>query len=217
MTPSWTQVGPFKPIFRPSFSDHLSNSISDFILDRFRTPNQPQNQSKINQQILPKSTYKQVLFQLPLRSNFEDNLLFKQNGRCSKIVPKPYVFVCFLDIRSCQQKQTRDMQRIQKSSKTTSKINELFVEIKWIFNHVCHRFPSPKFGRLGGGLGLDCGSDFRPIWGQKRRPNGIKKSSRKKMPTWAPTWPQEASQNGRMNRRRGRRRGPRSPLDRFYA
>ena len=71
------------------------------ILDRFRTQNRLQNQSKINQKILPKSTYKQVLFQLHLRSNFEDNLMFKQNGRCAKIVPKPSVFVCFLDIRSC--------------------------------------------------------------------------------------------------------------------
>ena len=34
-------------------------------------------------------------------------------------------FVCFLDIRSCQPKQTRDMQRIEKSSKTMSK-NQLF-------------------------------------------------------------------------------------------
>ena len=153
------------------------------ILDRFRTLNRLQNQSKINQKILPKSTYKQVLFQLHLRSNFEDNLMFKQNGRCSKIVPKPNVFVCFLDIRSCQRKQTRDMQRIQKSSKTTSKINDFFIEIKCIFDHFWHRFPSPKFGRLGEGLGLDFGLDFRPCWGPKRRPNGIKKSSRKKMPT----------------------------------
>ena len=42
-----------------------------------------------------------------------------------KIVPKPCVFVCFLDIRSCQPKQTRDMQRIEKSPKTMSK-NQLF-------------------------------------------------------------------------------------------
>ena len=87
--------------------------------------NRLQNQSKINQKILPKSTYKQVLLQLHLRSNFEDNLMFKQNGRCSKIVPKPTVFACFLDIRSCQPKQTRDMQRIEKSPKTMSK-NQLF-------------------------------------------------------------------------------------------
>ena len=65
------------------------------IFDRFWTLNRLQNQSKINQKILPKSTYKQVLFQLHLRSNFEDNLMFKQNGRCSKIVPTPSVFVCF--------------------------------------------------------------------------------------------------------------------------
>ena len=39
-------------------------------------------------------------------------------------------FVCFLDIRSCQRKQTRDMQRIQNSSKTTSKINELEVQLE---------------------------------------------------------------------------------------
>ena len=127
--PTWPHlgphVGPYKPFFCYHFSDHLSNSISDLILDRFRTPNQPQNQSKIDQHFLPKSTYKQVLFQLPLRSNFEANLMFKQNGRCSKIVPKPNVFVCFLDIRSCQPKQTRDMQRIEKSPKTMSK-NQLF-------------------------------------------------------------------------------------------
>ena len=103
------------------------------IFDRFWTLNRLQNQSKINQKILPKSTYKQVLFQLHLRSNFEDNLMFKQNGPCSKIVPKPSVFVCFLDIRSCQRKQTRDMQRIQKSSKTTSKINEWGVQVGVIF------------------------------------------------------------------------------------
>ena len=153
------------------------------ILDRFRTLNRLQNQSKINQTNLPKSTYQQVLFQLHLRSNFEDNLMFKQNGRCSKIVPKPSVFACFLDIRSCQRKQTRDMQRIQKSSNAASKINDFFIETKSIFNHFCHRFPSPKFGRLGEGLGLDFGFDFRPCWGPKRRPNGIKKSARKIMPT----------------------------------
>ena len=163
----------------------LSNFALVFgsIFDRFWTLNRPQNQSKINQKILPKSTYKQVLFQLHLRSNFEDNLMFKQNGRCSKIVPKPVVFVCFLDIRSCQQKQTRDMQRIQKSSKTISNINDFSIEIKSIFDHFWHRFPSPKFGRLGEGLGLDFGFDFRPCWGPKRHPNGIKKSPCKKMPT----------------------------------
>ena len=52
-----------------------------------------------------------------------------------------------------------------------------------IFDHFWHRFPNPKFGRLGEGLGLDFGLDFRPCWGPKRRPNGIKKSSRKKVPT----------------------------------
>ena len=127
--PTWPhlgpQVGPYKPVFCLSFSDHLSNSISDLILEGFRTPNRCQNRSKINQKILPKSTYKPVLFQLHLQSNFEDNLMFKQNGRFSKIVPKPNVFACFLDIRSCQPKQTRDMQRIEKSPKTMSK-NQLF-------------------------------------------------------------------------------------------
>ena len=124
-SPTWPhlgpQVGPYKPFFCPSFSDHRSNSISDLILDRFRTPNRPQNRSKINQRFLPKSSYKQVLFQLHLRSTFEDNLMFKQNGRFSKIVPKPDVFVCFFDIRSCKSKQTRDMQRIEKSPKTYKK------------------------------------------------------------------------------------------------
>ena len=153
------------------------------IFDRFWTLNRLQNQSKINQKILPKSTYKQALFQLHLRSNFEDNLMFKQNGRCSKIVPKPSVFACFLDIRSCKPKQTRDMQRIENSPKTCQKINDFSIEIKRIFDHFWQRFPSPKFGRLGEGLGLDFGLDFRPCWGPKRRPNGIKKSSRKKVPT----------------------------------
>ena len=127
--PTWPhlgpQVGPYKPIFCPSFSDQLSISISDLILERFRTPHRCQNRSKINQKILPKSTYKPVLFQLHLQSNFEDNLMFKQNGRFSKIGPKPNVFAGFLDIRSCQPKQTRDMQRIEKSPKTMSK-NQLF-------------------------------------------------------------------------------------------
>ena len=97
--PTWPhlgpQVGPYKPIFCPSLSDHISNSISNLILDRFQTLNRPQNQSKINQKILPKSSNKQVLFQLHLRSNFEDNLMFKQNCRCSKIIQKNmflYVF-----------------------------------------------------------------------------------------------------------------------------
>ena len=62
-------------------------------------------------------------------------------------------------------------------------INDFSIEIKLIFDHFWHRFPSPKFGRLGEGLGLDFGLDFRPCWGPKRRPNGIKKSSRKKVPT----------------------------------
>jgi len=97
MTPSCTHVGPYNHLFCPSFSDHLSNSISDLILDQFRTPNRPQNQSKIDQKFLPKSSYKQILFQLHLRSNSGDNLMFKQNGRCSKIVPKPDVFCMFFN------------------------------------------------------------------------------------------------------------------------
>ena len=46
---------------------------------------------------------------------------------------KTWCFACVFDIRSCQSKQTRDMQRIQTSSKTTSNINEFFIEIKCIF------------------------------------------------------------------------------------
>ena len=113
---------------RPNFA-----LVFGSMFDRFWTLNRLQNQSKVNQTILPKSTYKQALFQLHLRSNFEENLMFKQNGRCAKIVPKHSVFVCFLNIRSCQRKQTRDMQRIQKSSKTTSKINEWWVQVGVIF------------------------------------------------------------------------------------
>ena len=116
--------------------------------------------------------------------------MFQQNGELSKIVPKPDVFVGFLNMRSCQPKQTRDMQRIQTWSKTTSKINNFFIEITCIFDHFWHRFPSPKFERLGEGLGLDFGFDFRPCWGPKRRPKGIKKSSRKKVPTEAQHEPQ---------------------------
>ena len=37
---------------------------------------------------------------------------------------------------------------------------------------------------------LDFGFDFGTCWGPKRRPNGIKASSRKKMPTWAQHKPQ---------------------------
>jgi hypothetical protein len=85
-------------------------------------------------------------------------------------------FVCFLTIRSCQRKQIRDMQRMQKSSKNTSKINDFFIDIKCIFDHFRRRFSSPKFERLGEGLGPDFGLDFRPCWGPKQRPNGIKKS-----------------------------------------
>ena len=107
-------AGPYKPYCRPSFSDHRSNSISDLILDRFRNPDRPQNRSKIDQKCPPKSSYKQVLFQLHLRTNFEDNLMFKQNGRFSKIVPKHNVYCMFSNIRACQPKTTRDMQRIEK-------------------------------------------------------------------------------------------------------
>ena len=96
----------------------------------------------------------------------------------------------FLDIRSCQRKQTRDTKHIHKSSNNTFKIDYFLIEIKLVFDHFWHRFSSPKFGRLGEGLGLDFGLDFRPCWGPKRRPNGIKKSSRKKMPTWAQHEPQ---------------------------
>ena len=62
--------------------------------------------------------------------------------------------------------------------------NQLFsIEIQFIVAYFWHRFPSPKFKRLGEGLGLDFGFDFRPCWGPKRRPNGIKKTTRKKVPT----------------------------------
>ena len=62
-----------------------------------------------------------------------------------------------------------------------------FIEIKFIFDHFRRRFSSQKFGRLGEGLGLDFGFDFRR---PKPRPKGIKKTSRKKMPTWAQHEPQ---------------------------
>ena len=64
--PTWPhlgpQVGPCKPIFCPSFSDHLSKSISDLILERFRNPNRCQNRSKISQKILPKSIWNKSYF-----------------------------------------------------------------------------------------------------------------------------------------------------------
>ena len=119
------------PSFALLFPITFPTRFPTSFLNRFRTPNRFQNQSKNNQKFLPNSDYKQVLFQLHLRSNFEDNLMFKQNGRFSKIVPKPTVFVCFLDIRSCQPKQTRDMQRIDKSSNAISKIHDFCIEGKF--------------------------------------------------------------------------------------
>ena len=79
--------------------------------------NVPQNRAKIYKKCLPKSSYKQALFQLHLRSDFEDNLMFKQNGRFSISLQKTYVVASCLSICSCQPKQTRDMQRIQTLSK----------------------------------------------------------------------------------------------------
>ena len=147
----------------------------------------PQIDVKIDQKSIKKffqnQSTNQCYFQLHLQSNFEDNIMFKQNGRFSKIVPKPNVFVGFLDIRSCEPKQTRDMQRIEKSPKTMSKNQLFFYRNSVHFRYFWHRFPSPKFKRLGEGLGLDFGLDFRPCWGPKRRPNGFKNSSRKIMPT----------------------------------
>ena len=153
------------------------------IFDRFWTLNRPQNQSKINQKILSKSTSKQARFQLHLRSNFEDNLMFKQNGGCSKIVPKHCVFVCFWTSAHANQSKHATCNALKNHQKPCQKISYFSIEIQLILDHFWHRFPSPKFKRLGEGLGLDLGLDFRPCLGPKRRPNGIKNSSRKKMPT----------------------------------
>ena len=72
---------------------------------------------------------------------------------------------------------------LKNHQKPCQKINYFSIDFQLIFDHFWHRFPSPKFKHLGEGLGLDFGLDFRPCWGPKRRPNGIKNSSRKKMPT----------------------------------
>ena len=50
---------------------------------------------------------------------------------------------------------------LKNHQKPCQKINYFSIEIQLIFDHFWHRFPSPKFKRLGEGLGLDFGFDFR--------------------------------------------------------
>ena len=50
---------------------------------------------------------------------------------------KTLCFCMFLNIRSCQPKQTRDMQRIQKSSKAISKTMILLSKLSQVFINCC--------------------------------------------------------------------------------
>ena len=180
--PTWPhlgpQVGPYKPFSCPSFSDHHSNSISDFILDRFRTPNRFQNRSKIDQKFIPKSSYKQVVLQLHLRSNFEDNLMFKPNGRCSKIVLKHrvlYVFQTSAHARQSKQATCNAFKHHQKpypkSIPFSSKLNAFSI----IFGI---DFQVRNLGVLGKVLGSI--SDHVGVQNDVRTAS---KSSRKQVPT----------------------------------
>ena len=171
----------------PSFAILFPITIPTRFPTSFWTDFGPQIDSKINQKSIKHFFQNQATNKSYFSCIFDH--ISKTISCSSKMVDaqKSFkntdVFVCLLNIRSCQPKQTRDMQRIPKSSKNISKINVFFIEIKLISDHFWHRFPGPKFGRLGEGIGLDFGFDFRACWGPKRRRNGIKKSSRKKMPT----------------------------------
>ena len=99
--------------------------------------------------------------------------MFKPNGRWSKHFQKHRVMCATLE---------HPLMPTKANTRHATHSNIIKNHIQ-IFDHFWHRFPNPKFGRLGEGLGLDVGLDFRPCWGPKRRPNGIKKSSRKKVPT----------------------------------
>ena len=79
-------------------------------------------------------------------------------------------------------------------------MSRYLIGMKVMFDHFGDRFSSLESGLLGEGLELDFDFDCGSWWAPKRRPNLIKKSLRKKMPTKA----QHDSQNGLMNRRRGK-------------
>ena len=120
-TPTWSEIeAKIEPKTVPktckfrtwkSLPKMIENTFQiDFKIDQKTITNFFQNQTT------NKSYFSFIFDQISI-----ENLMFKQNGRFSKIVPKPSVFVCFLNIRSCKPKQTRDMQRIEKSLKTIFK------------------------------------------------------------------------------------------------
>ena len=145
--------------------------------------------------------------------------MLKQNGRFSKIVPKPSVFVGFLDIWSCQPKQTRDMQRIEKSPKIMSKNQLFFCRNSIYFRSFLASISKSEICTSWGKSWARFWPRFPTMLGSKttseRHQKIITKKGASISPTWAPTWPQEASRIGAMDRRNGRRIGPRCVLTTF--
>ena len=126
--------------------------------------------------------------------------MFKQNGRFSKIVPKPTVFVGFLDIRSCQPKQTRDMQRIEKSPKTMSRNQWFFHRNSTYFRSFLAPISKSEIWTSWERSWAWFWLRFPTMLGSKttseRHQKLITKKDANMSPTWPPTWPQEASQDG---------------------
>ena len=134
-----------------------------------------------------------------------------------KSFQKHCVFAYLLNIRSCQPKQTRDMQRIEKSPKTMSKNKLFFYRNSTYFRSFLAPISKSEIWTSWGRSWARFWLRFPTMLGSKitseRHQKIITKKDANMSPTWAPTWPQEASKNGLMNRRRG----PGSPLDRSYA
>lgn len=130
-------------------------------------------------------------------------------------------FACFFDINSCKPKQTRDMQRIEKSSKTISKNQWFFYWNSAYFRSLLASISKSEIWTSWGRSWARFWPRFPTMLGSKttseRHQKIITKKGANISPTWAPTWPQEASQNGLMNRRRGGAAVQDSPLDRSYA
>ena len=88
-------------------------SISDPKSTSKSIQNQSKNSSKINLQTSPISASSSIKFRRQSHVQAKWSIF--------KIRSKTLCFCVFFDIRSCQPKQTRDMQRIEKSPKTISK------------------------------------------------------------------------------------------------
>jgi len=104
-TPSWPNLealGRLGAVLGPCISHHLSNALSNLIFNRFEIPKRPPNQSKIDQNSMPKSRSEKDLISVALRLKFKEHLMLMPKEPIFKNQQNHDVFACCLSIRLYQ-------------------------------------------------------------------------------------------------------------------